>query len=243
VVFLHVNVDHVATVRQARRTIEPDPVAAAVLVELAGAHGITIHLREDRRHILDRDVRLIRQIVQTRLNLEMAATVEMFGIALEVKPDIVMLVPERREEVSTEGGLDAAGASETMKDGIRKLKDAGIPVSLFIDPEPWQVEASQTLEVEVVELHTGSYANAKAPEDIEQEYARLHQTALQAHEAGLQVNAGHGLNYHNTRQICQLPHLRELHIGHSIISRSVFTGISEAVRDMLKLIHESTPQA
>lgn len=242
-VSLHVNVDHVATVRQARRTFEPDPVAAVALVELAGAHGITIHLREDRRHILDRDVHILRKTVQTRLNLEMAATAEMFGIALEVKPDIVTLVPERREEVTTEGGLDAAGATEVMKDGIRKLKDTGIRVSLFIDPDSEQIKASQSLGADGVELHTGSYANAKDAEGIEQELARLHQAALKAHEVGLQVNAGHGLNYHNTRQICQLPQLRELNIGHSIISRSVFTGISEAVREMLKVIREATPQS
>ena len=242
-VFLHVNVDHVATVRQARRTIEPDPVVAATLVELAGAHGITLPLREARRHILDRGVHILRKIIQTRLNLEIAATSEMFGIALEVKPDIVMLVPELREEITTEGGLDAAGASGVMKEGIRKLKGAGIRVSLFIDPDSRQIEASQMLGAEVVELHTGSYANANAPEDIEQELARLHQAALKSHEVGLQVNAGHGLNYHNPRQICQLPHLRELHIGHSIISRSVFTGISEAVREMLKVIRDATPQS
>ena len=233
---LHINIDHVATVRQARQISEPDPVTAAGLVELAGADGITIHLREDRRHIIDRDVRILRQTVQTRLNLEMAATEEMFGIALEIGPDIVTLVPEKREEITTEGGLDIIGASNTMRDGIKQIKDAGIRVSLFIDPEEDQIKASREIGAEDVELHTGCYANAKNSAELDNEYQRLMLGAEIAHQQKLQVNAGHGLSYINTQRICGLPHLRELNIGHSIVSRAIFVGISQAVREMKEII-------
>ena len=233
---LHINIDHVATVRQARQISEPDPVTAAGLVELAGADGITIHLREDRRHIIDRDVRILRQTVQTRLNLEMAATEEMFGIALEIGPDIVTLVPEKREEITTEGGLDVIGASNIMRDGIKQIRDAGIRVSLFIDPEEDQIKASREIGAEDVELHTGCYANAKIIAQLESEYQRLVFGAESAHQQKLQVNAGHGLNYINTQRICGLPHLRELNIGHSIVSRAIFVGISQAVREMKEII-------
>ena len=233
---LHVNIDHVATVRQARQISEPDPVTAAGLVELAGADGITIHLREDRRHIIDRDVRILRQTVQTRLNLEMASTEEMFGIALEILPDIVTLVPEKREEITTEGGLDVIGASRVMRDGIKKIRDAGIRVSLFIDPEEEQIKASREIGAEDVELHTGSYANVRNIAEINNEYQRLVSGAETAHRQKLQVNAGHGLDYINTQRICGLPHLKELNIGHSIVSRAIFVGITQAVREMKKII-------
>lgn len=233
---LHINIDHVATVRQARQISEPDPVTAAGLVELAGADGITIHLREDRRHIIDRDVRILRETVQTRLNLEMAATEEMFGIALEIGPDIVTLVPEKREEITTEGGLDVIGASNIMRDGIKQIRDAGIRVSLFIDPEEEQIKASREIGAEDVELHTGCYANAKNIAQLDSEYQRLVSGAETAHQQKLKVNAGHGLNYINTQRICGLPHLRELNIGHSIVSRAIFVGISQAVREMKEII-------
>ena len=233
---LHINIDHVATVRQARQISEPDPVTAAALVELAGAEGITIHLREDRRHIIDRDVRILRQTVQTRLNLEMAGTEEMFGIALEISPDIVTLVPEKREEVTTEGGLDVIGASNIMFDGIKQMQDSGIRVSLFIDPQEGQIKASREIGAEDIELHTGCYANARTSSEVDREYQRLVSGAEFAHKQNLQVNAGHGLNYINTQRICSLPYLRELNIGHSIVSRAIFVGISQAVREMKEII-------
>ena len=233
---LHINIDHVATVRQARQISEPDPVTAAGLVELAGAEGITIHLREDRRHIIDRDVRILRQTVQTRLNLEMAGTEEMFGIALEISPDIVTLVPEKREEVTTEGGLNVIGASNIMFDGIKQMQDAGIRVSLFIDSQEGQIKASREIGAEDVELHTGCYANAKTSSEVDREYQRLVFGAEFAYKQKLQVNAGHGLNYINTQRICSLPYLRELNIGHSIVSRAIFVGISQAVREMKEII-------
>ena len=233
---LHINIDHVATVREARQISEPDPVTAAGLVELAGADGITIHLREDRRHIIDRDVRILRETIQTRMNLEMAATAEMFVIALDIRPDIVTLVPEKREEVTTEGGLDIAGAAEIMHKGIAQLRGAGIRVSLFIDPDAEQIKASQKAGAEDVELHTGCYANAENSEELDREYQRLVSAAELAHQEKLQVNAGHGLNYINTQRICGLPHLRELNIGHSIVSRAIFVGISQAVQEMREII-------
>jgi len=233
---LHINIDHVATVRQARQINEPDPVTAAGLVELAGADGITIHLREDRRHIIDRDVRILRETVQTRLNLEMAATAEMFRIALETRPDIVTLVPEKREEVTTEGGLDVAGAPESMHKGIAQLREAGIRVSLFIDPEAEQIEATQKVGAEDVELHTGCYANTERGIQQDKEYERLVSAAEFANEQNLQVNAGHGLNYINTQRICGLPHLRELNIGHSVVSRAIFVGLTQAVQEMREII-------
>ena len=233
---LHINIDHVATLRQARKISEPDPVTAAGLVELAGADGITIHLREDRRHIIVRDVRILRETIQTRMNLEMAATAEMFAIALDIRPDIVTLVPEKREEVTTEGGLDIVGAAETVHKGIAQLRDAGIRVSLFIDPDAQQIKASQKAGAEDVELHTGCYANADNAEKLDMEYQRLVSAAELANHEKLQVNAGHGLNYINTQRICGLPHLRELNIGHSIVSRAVFVGISQAVQEMREII-------
>lgn len=228
---LGVNIDHVATVRQARRTVEPDPVAAAVFAELAGADGITVHLREDRRHIQDRDVQLLRQTVQTHLNLEMAATEAMVTIALAIQPDYITLVPERREEVTTEGGLNVAQQKDRLEGVVQTLQGAGIPVSLFIDPDPSQVEASAAIQAEFIELHTGRYAEAKGTAQTA-ELQQLAQSLSQAKALGLRVNAGHGLTYQNVHPIAQLEGIEELNIGHSIISRSILVGLERAVREM-----------
>lgn len=233
---LGVNIDHIATIRQTRRTVEPDPVAAAVLAELAGADGITVHLREDRRHMQDRDVRLLRQTVRTHLNLEMAATDDMVAIALDVKPDYVTLVPERREEVTTEGGLDIAGQAERMKSVVNTLQSAGIPVSLFIDAATDQIEASAQVGAQFIELHTGPYAGAKAEADHHRELDMLAQGTAQAIALGLRVNAGHGLTYRNTAPVARIPGMEELNIGHSIVSRAVLVGLERAVREMKALI-------
>lgn len=229
---LGVNIDHVATIRQARRTVEPDPVAAAVLAELAGADGITAHLREDRRHMQDRDIRLLRETVRTRLNLEMAATAEMVKIALEVQPDYVTLVPERREEVTTEGGLDVTGQLDRLKSVVDQLQSTGIPVSLFIDPEPAQIDAAALTKAQFIELHTGRYAEAREAIKSQQELAILAQGCKQAIATGLRVNAGHGLTYWNVYPIACLPGMEELNIGHTIISRAVLVGIDRAIREM-----------
>ena len=229
---LGVNIDHVATIRQARRTVEPDPVAAAVLAELAGADGITAHLREDRRHMQDRDIRRLRETVRTRLNLEMAATAEMVQIALEIKPDYVTLVPERREEVTTEGGLDIAGQLDRLKSVVDRLQSAGIPVSLFIDPEPTQIDASAQVKAQFIELHTGRYAEAYMANRWQDELANLRNGCDRAVAAGLRINAGHGLTYWNVYPITELPGMEELNIGHSIISRSVLVGLDRAIREM-----------
>ena len=233
---LGVNIDHIATVRQARRTVEPDPVAAAVLAELAGADGITVHLREDRRHMQDRDVRLLRQTVRTHLNLEMAATDEMVTIALDIKPDYVTLVPEKREEVTTEGGLDVAGQADRMTHIVTTLQDAGIPVSLFIDADPRQIKASAATHADFIELHTGQYAEAKTEAHQEKELKILADGCKQAIAAGLRVNAGHGLTYWNVYPIACLPGMEELNIGHTIISRALLVGLERAVREMKQAI-------
>ena len=229
---LGVNIDHVATLRQARGGTEPEPVLAAGIAELAGADGITIHLREDRRHISDRDVRIIRETVQTHLNLEMACTDEIIEIALAVKPDQVTLVPERREEVTTEGGLDVAGALERIKAANQRLKQAGALVSLFIDPVAGQVKASVESGAQAIELHTGRYANARGDDEIEQRLCELADAASLAAGLGLRVYAGHGLNYVNARPVADIPEIEELNIGHSIIARAVFVGLGQAVREM-----------
>ncbi len=234
---LGVNIDHVATVRQARRTVEPDPVAAAVLAELAGADGITVHLREDRRHMQDRDVRLLRQTVRTHLNLEMAATDEMVAIALDVKPDYVTLVPERREEVTTEGGLDVAGQIDRMAQVVDTLQAANIPVSLFIDADPQQIQASAQVKAKFIELHTGPYAEAHGEVEVAEQLAILQRGTAQALDLGLRVNAGHGLTYWNTYPVACIPGMEELNIGHSIISRAVLVGLERAVREMKQVIH------
>lgn len=229
---LGVNIDHIATIRQARRTVEPDPVAAAVLAELAGADGITVHLREDRRHIQDRDVRLLRQTVRTHLNLEMAATDEMVAIALDIKPDYVTLVPERREEVTTEGGLDVAGQASRMEQVVAALQNTGIPVSLFIDADPKQIEMSAAINAKFIELHTGQYAEAHSEADREKELKILAEGCDRALAAGLRVNAGHGLTYWNVYPVACLPGMEELNIGHTIVSRAALVGMERAVREM-----------
>ncbi|WP_315789499.1 pyridoxine 5'-phosphate synthase [Fischerella sp. JS2] len=229
---LGVNIDHIATIRQARRTVEPDPIAGAVLAELGGADGITVHLREDRRHIQERDVRLLRQIVRTHLNLEMAATDEMVAIALDIKPDYVTLVPERREEVTTEGGLDVAGQINRIGEVVDQLQSADIPVSLFIDAESAQIEASRTLQAKFIELHTGRYAEAKNETSRQQELDLLAAGCEQAIKAGLRINAGHGLTYWNVHPVACLPGMEELNIGHTIISRAVLVGMERAVQEM-----------
>jgi pyridoxine 5-phosphate synthase len=232
---LSVNVDHIATIRQARKGDEPDPVAAAVLAELAGADGIIMHLREDRRHIQDRDLRLARQTVRTRLNLEMAATEDMRRIALEVMPNIVTLVPEKREELTTEGGLDVFSRVEALKTFIAPLQDAGIAVSLFIDPEEQQISAAKKTGAAWVEVHTGAYANAGTERGRSSEFAKIVESAKLAASLGLRLSAGHGLNYINVKSIVRIAEVEELNIGHSIISRASLVGIDRAVRDMLHL--------
>ncbi len=229
---LGVNIDHIATIRQARRTVEPDPVAAAVLAELAGADGITVHLREDRRHIQDRDVHLLRQTVRSHLNLEMAATDEMVSIALEVKPDYVTLVPEKREEVTTEGGLNIVGQSDRINEIVDKLQSAGIPVSLFIDADEAQIAESVKVQAKFIELHTGQYAEAKNEVNRQKELAILAKGCKQAIDAGLRVNAGHGLTYWNVYPVACIPEMEELNIGHTIISRAALVGMERAVREM-----------
>jgi pyridoxine 5-phosphate synthase len=232
VLTLGVNIDHIATIRQARQTVEPDPVAAAVLAELAGADGITVHLREDRRHIQDRDVRLLRQTVRSHLNLEMAATDEMLAIALDIKPDYVTLVPEKRQEVTTEGGLDIVGQIARIGEIVDKLQNAAIPVSLFIDADPSQIEASVKVQAKFIELHTGQYAEAKDETSRKQELKVLASGCEQAIASGLRVNAGHGLTYWNVYPVACLPGMEELNIGHTIISRAALVGIERAVREM-----------
>lgn len=233
---LGVNIDHIATLRQARKTIEPEPVAAAVIAELAGADGITVHLREDRRHIQERDVRLLRQVVRTHLNLEMAATPPMVEIALDIRPDYVTLVPERREEVTTEGGLDVAGQLDRLTEIVTTLQCQSIPVSLFIDAHPHQIEAAAKTKAKFIELHTGTYANATTETDRERELQILQEGAKLAISLGLRVNGGHGLTYWNVQPIAQIPGMEELNIGHSIISRAVLVGLDRAVREMKALI-------
>ena len=232
---LGVNIDHIANVRQARRTVEPDPVPMALLAELGGADGITVHLREDRRHIQDRDVDLLRQTVRTRLNLEMAATDEMIAIALRVQPDMVTLVPERREEVTTEGGLDVSSQRVDLTSKISCLQDAGIPVSLFVDPERLQLEACRDCRARWIELHTGTYAESKWT-DQPSELARLTEATALARSMGLRVNAGHGLTYQNVEPVAAIEGMEELNIGHTIVARAVAVGLQQAVREMKALV-------
>jgi pyridoxine 5-phosphate synthase len=242
---LGVNIDHVATLRQARYRSahegpgaipEPDPVWAAVEAELAGAHSITVHLREDRRHIQDRDVRLLRQTIRTRLNLEMADMPEIVAIAEELKPDEVCLVPEKRQEVTTEGGLNVAGAAKSLTRTVTRLKKAGISVSLFIDPDTKQIRAAANAGADFIELHTGTFANTRTESEQAAELKKLIAAATLAHKLGLRVNAGHGLNYQNTPAILVVPHLETLNTGHAIISRALFVGLRQAVREMLALM-------
>lgn len=240
-IFLGVNIDHCATLRQARYreagattggAVEPDPVTFALLAEQAGADGITVHLREDRRHIQERDVWRLRESISTRLNLEMACTPAMTAFALKLKPEFVCLVPENRQEVSTEGGLDVVGNRDRVRACVEAMNAAGIKASLFIDPEEPQIELSAQLGAPYVELHTGAYANACYSPRRGEEFQRLRLGAVRAHDLGLVVNAGHGINYVNIHEVRTLPHLHELNIGHSIVSRAIFSGVQEAVREM-----------
>lgn len=233
---LSVNVDHVATIRQARRAKEPDPVTAAALAEIGGADGITIHLREDRRHINDRDAIILRKTVKAKLNLEMAATQEMLKIAIELKPDMVTLVPERRQELTTEGGLDVRAHKESLKRIVGTLKEAGIRVNLFIDPEQEQVKASHRIDTDGIEIHTGKYCDAKSLNEGDKELERIYNTAILASKIGMAVHAGHGLDYYNVKRVAEIKEIEEFAIGFSIIARSVFIGIERAVREMKELI-------
>ncbi|MEN2985109.1 MAG: pyridoxine 5'-phosphate synthase [Thermodesulfovibrionaceae bacterium] len=237
-VLLGVNVDHVATVRQARRTFEPDPIMAATLAILGGADGITVHLREDRRHIQDRDLKLLREIIPNELNLEMAATEEMINIALSIKPDMVTIVPEKREEITTEGGLNVLAIKDSLKDAIKRIKDGGIPVSLFINPSRADIECSKEIGADMVEIHTGYYADSKGLQQLK-ELERIKDAIAYSVNLGLKTNAGHGLNYYNVKPIASIKGLRALYIGHSIVSRAVLVGIKEAVRQMKELIKEA----
>ena len=233
---LGVNIDHVATVRQARMTNEPDPIWAATLAELGGADGITLHLREDRRHIQDRDLHLMRQTVAVKLNLELACDEEVLKIACDARPYQATLVPERREEVTTEGGLDVVGSKQRVSEAVKRLKGAGIVVSLFLDPDPAQIEAGRAVGADAVELHTGAYANAAAEFSSEKELESLLEAGRLVREAGLILHSGHGLTYRNVRPIAEIPGMCELNIGHSIIARAIMVGLEQAVRDMKRLI-------
>jgi pyridoxine 5-phosphate synthase len=232
---LSVNIDHVATIRQARKGIEPDPVMTATLAILGGADGITIHLREDRRHIQDRDLKLLKDFVPVELNLEMAATKEMIGIATRIKPDLITLVPEKRQELTTEGGLDLKSQKKNIQDAIKNIQSTGIPVSLFINPDLEDITLSKNIGADMVEIHTGMYANAKGKKQ-EEEFNRVLNAVRHALSFGLIVNAGHGLNYFNVSKVAFIKGLRGLYIGHSIVSRAVLAGMEKAVRDMKELI-------
>jgi len=236
---LGVNIDHVATVRNARGTNYPDPVQAAFVSEQAGADGITVHLREDRRHITDRDVRILRQTIQTRMNLEMAVTDEMVDIACEIKPQFCCLVPEKRQEVTTEGGLDVAGQLDKITAAVTRLNAAGILVSLFIDADKAQIDATVAAGAPYIEIHTGAYAEAEEGAARDAELARISQAATYAASQGLKVNAGHGLTYHNVLPIAALPEMHELNIGHAIIGRAVMSGLADAVKEMKQLMREA----
>jgi pyridoxine 5-phosphate synthase len=233
---LGVNVDHVATLRQARGGTEPDPIAAAVLVESAGADGLVVHLREDRRHIQDRDLSLLREVIKTKLDLEIAAEESMVKIALNVKPHLVTLVPERRQELTTEGGLDLAGQRERLQGLIELLHDAAIPVSLFIEPNLTQIKAAHKVGADYVELHTGRYANATRMKEEQLELEAITQSARLAYKLGIGVSAGHGLNYRNVKRLTQIPEIVEYNIGHSIVARAVLVGLERAVREMKELV-------
>jgi pyridoxine 5-phosphate synthase len=246
VIELGVNIDHVATLRQARRTYEPDPLWAAVEAHLGGADGITVHLREDRRHIHDDDVRRLREIVHIKLNLEMAATPEMIDIATRLKPEMAMFVPEGRHEITTEGGLDVASQETKIKDAVARLTDAGIKVSVFIDADLRQVEAAARVGARVCEIHTGPYAHAfhakgRDPESaaVVEELSKIRAAGQAVRDRGMRFNAGHALNYFNVQPVAALPGVRELHIGHAIVSRAVFVGLREAVRQMKALLREA----
>ena len=232
---LGVNIDHVATLRQARMGIEPEPLIAAQIAEKAGADGITIHLREDRRHIQDKDVYDIKKVISIPLNLEMACSDDIINIARDVLPKTCKIVPEKRQEITTEGGLDAAGQYDIVADTVARLQEKGIKVSLFIEPDKLQIDAAKKMGAEYIEIHTGLYANTEGDAQL-QELNRIKEAAAYAHSLGLIVNAGHGLNYTNTQNMVAVPYMHEFNIGHSIISRAVFTGLEEAVKEMIKIV-------
>lgn len=232
-----INVDHVATVRQARLGVEPEPVTAAALAELAGANGIVVHLREDRRHIQDRDVEILRQTVKTKLNLEMAATAQMVQTALRIKSDVVTLVPEKRQELTTEGGLDVVLYEESLKEVVKTFHEGGIAVSLFINPDPKHIKTAHRLEADYVELHTGSFADAKTFAKRQEEYDRIDTSAKLARKLGLGVHAGHGIDYQNVLWVRNISEIEEFSIGHSIMARAILVGIDRAVREMIALIN------
>ncbi|MCU0934940.1 MAG: pyridoxine 5'-phosphate synthase [Gammaproteobacteria bacterium] len=238
-ILLGVNIDHVATLRQARGTRYPDPVQAAIEAEQAGADAVTVHLREDRRHIQERDLEMLREVLLTRMNLEMAVTEDGLGVAERIRPADCCLVPERRQELTTEGGLDVAGRLPAVREACRRLAGAGVRTSLFIDPDPGQVEAAVAAGAPVVEIHTGRFADAREPAERARELARIATVAGLAHATGLQVNAGHGLNYQNVGAVAAIAQVRELNIGHAIISRALFTGLAEAIREMKRLMREA----
>lgn len=233
---LGVNIDHVATLREARKIDEPDPVSAARIAELAGADSIVVHLREDRRHIKDKDVELLKNVLKVKLNLEMSINKEIVSIAKDLKPDQSTLVPEKRQEITTEGGLDVASNTQEIKKIVDDLKGSGIIVSLFIDPDPKQIKAAKQIEADAVEIHTGEYANSKDKESQEERLKEIKEAALLASKYGLIVHAGHGLNYYNVKKIAHIPQIEELNIGHSIISKAVFVGLKQAIREMKELI-------
>ncbi|PLY14071.1 MAG: pyridoxine 5'-phosphate synthase [Sedimenticola sp.] len=239
-VLLGVNIDHVATLRQQRGTRYPEPIQAALVSEQSGADAITVHLREDRRHIQERDVEIISGCIQSRLNLEMAATSEMLAIARKIRPSDCCIVPEKRDELTTEGGLDAHASVEYLKDYCAELTESSIRVSLFIDADKRQIDAAYEIGAPVIEIHTGHYADATSPEQIKSELNRIVESAEYAHQLGIQVNAGHGLDYHNVLAIASVPVIRELNIGHSIVARAIFSGLGKAVSDMKKLICQIT---
>ncbi len=233
---LSINIDHIATLREARKGIEPDPVAAALLVELGGADGITVHLREDRRHIQDRDLHLLKEVIKTKLNLEMAATAEMQRIALDIKPQLITIVPEKREELTTEGGLDVNSDRETLEKFIDRLHEGGLKVSLFLDPDPAQVKSAKLIGADYVEIHTGSFSEVWGSREGDEAFSKIDDAVKLAANLKLRVNAGHGLNYQNIKDVASIKEIEEFSIGHSIISRSVYVGLKKAVREMVELI-------
>lgn len=233
---LGVNIDHIATIREARKTFEPDPVAAAIICDLAGADGIVCHLREDRRHINDDDLRRVRETVKSHLNMEMGGNDDMVRIASKIKPEMVTLVPEKREELTTEGGLDVVSLKDHLRDIVFRLKSAGIKVSIFVDPDIAQIKQCSNIEADLIEIHTGHYANAKTEAEVIEQYEKIKEAAIYADKLGLGVSAGHGLNYHNVRDIVEIEEIEELNIGHSIISRAALVGLDRAVREMIDLI-------
>jgi pyridoxine 5-phosphate synthase len=241
-ILLGVNIDHIATIRQARGTRYPELIQAALLAEQNGADSITAHLREDRRHIQDRDIFLLKDMIHTRLNMEMAVTEEMLAIASKVRPHACCLVPEKREELTTEGGLDVAGNLSRMQGACEKLTSADIEVSLFIAPDKAQIDAAKAAGAPVIELHTGCYAEAKSPADSHAELERIRQAAHYANSIGLQVNAGHGLHFHNVQAICHIPEIVELNIGHAIIAQALFSGMAQSVRDLKQIMHHARTQ-